>query len=80
MYSFAITMPSRMDRDNRLVSSAHWLFSLGAGEFGRVRSTLESVQLRDDLSGNRLGCIVVNVNNDITVLLVARGSLVVDIL
>ena len=54
-------------------------FLLWVEKVGRVRSLLQRVQLRDNLSGDRLGCVVIDVDNKIAVLLVERDSLVVDI-
>ena len=47
---------------------------------GRVRSPLQRVQLRDDMSGDCLGRVVIDIDNEVTVLLVERDSLVVNIL
>ena len=64
---------------NGLFPDRFAVFLLMAGKLGRVRSPLQRVQLRDDLSGDRLGCVVINIDNDVAVLLIERDSLVVNI-
>ena len=64
---------------NGLFPARFTVFLLRVVKLGRVRWPLQRVQLRDDLSGDRLGCIMINIDNDVAVLLVERDSLVVNI-
>ena len=65
---------------NGLFPARFTVFLLRVVKLGRVRWPLQRVQLQHDLSGDRLGCVVIDVDNKITVLLVERDSLVIDIL